>query len=138
MTNLITVFVVRMARGSQVARELWGEGCHGILVTDRYRAYHWYPVRWRQLGWAHLLRDFAAMRERGGRSQEMGEGLLKQARQMVAWGHRVREGPLQRSSFRSYMSPLRQEGQGLLAAGSACGVAKTEGTCREILKRRAA
>src|SRR5215813_12002628 len=30
-----------------------------MLVTDRYSAYNWYPVRWRQLCWAHLLRDFA-------------------------------------------------------------------------------
>ena len=49
-----TVFVVRMSRGGQVARELLGETFSGILVTDRYSAYNWYPVRWRQLCWAHL------------------------------------------------------------------------------------
>jgi transposase len=138
VTSLVTVFVVRLSRGSQVARELVGEGFHGMLVTDRYSAYNWYPVRWRQLCWAHLLRDFEAMRERGGPSQAIGEGLLTQARQMFVWWHRVREGTLQRSSFRSYMSPLRGEVQRLLEAGSTCGVAKTEGTCRELLKRREA
>jgi transposase len=127
-----------MARGSQVARELVGEGFHGMLVTDGYRAYNWYPVRWRQLCWAHLLRDFEAMRERGGTSQAIGEGLLTQARQMFVWWHRVREGTLQRSSFRSYLRSLRQEVQGLLEAGRVCGVAKTAGTCREIVKRREA
>ena len=138
MTSCVTVFLVRMSRGGQVARELLGEQFSGILVTDRYSAYNWYPVRWRQVCWAHLLRDFEAMRGRGGRSEEVGDALLAQAHQMFAWWHRVREGTLQRSTFRSYMSPLRREMERLLEVGSQCGVPTTAGTCREMLKRREA
>lgn len=138
VTRLVTVFLVRMSRGGQVARELLGEQCAGILVTDRYSAYNWYPVRWRQVCWAHLLRDFEAMRDRGGRSEEIGDALLAQAHQMFAWWHRVREGTLQRATFRSYMSPLRREVERLLEVGSQCGVPTTAGTCREMLKRREA
>jgi transposase len=137
-TSLVTVFVVRLSRGGQVARELLGKGFSGILVTDRYSAYNWYPVRWRQLCWSHLLRDFEAMRGRGGTSEAIGEALLDQAHQMFEWWHRVCEGTLKRSTFRSYMTPLRREVERLLEVGSQCGVAKTEGTCREILKRREA
>jgi hypothetical protein len=36
------------------------------------------------------------------------------------------------------MTPLRREVERLLEAGSCCGVPKTAGTCRDILKRRAA
>ena len=138
VTMWVTVFVVRLSRGGQVARELLGEGFAGILVTDRYSAYNWYPVRWRQLCWAHLLRDFEAMRGRSGASEKIGEALLAQAHQMFTWWHRVRAGTLQRSTFRSYMTPLRREVERLLDAGSRCGVSKTEGTCRDILKRREA
>jgi transposase len=138
VTSLVTVFVVRMSRGGQVARELLGERFSGILVTDRYSAYNWYPVRWRQLCWAHLLRDFEAMRDRGGCSAEIGDALLAQAHQRFTWWHRVREGTLQRSTFRSYMTPLRREVERLLEAGSRCGVPQTAGTCRDILKRREA
>lgn len=138
VTSLVTVFVVRMSRGGHVARELLGEGFSGILVTDRYSAYHWYPVRWRQLCWAHLLRDFEALRGRGGRSEEIGDALLAQAHQLFTWWHRVRAGTLKRSTFRSYMTPLRREVERLLAAGSCCGVPKTEGMCWEILKLRQA
>jgi transposase len=53
VTSLVTVFVVQLSRGGQVARERLGEGFPGILGTDRYSAYNWYPVRWRQLCWAH-------------------------------------------------------------------------------------
>jgi len=75
------------------------------------------------------------MRGRGGRSEEIGDALLAQAHQMFTWWHRVREGTLKRASFRSYMTPLRREVERLLVAGSRCGVPKTEGTCRDILKR---
>src|SRR5215471_3767113 len=138
VTSWGTVFAVRMSRGGVVARELLGEAFTGILVTDRYSAYNWDPVRWRQLCGAHLLRDCEAMRARGGRSEEIGEALLAQAHQMFTWWHRVREGTLKRSTFRSYMSPLRREVERLLDAGSRCGVPKTAGTCRDILKRREA
>jgi transposase len=138
VTTGVSVFVVRLSRGGQVVRELLGETFGGILVTDRWSAYNWYAVRWRQLCWAHLLRDIEAMIERGGASQAIGEGLRSQARQMFHWWHRVRDGTLKRSSFRSYMSPVRREVERLLTAGSTCGVPKTEGACRDILKRRQA
>jgi transposase len=138
VTSFVTVFLVRMSRGGHVARELLGEAFSGILVTDRYSAYNWYPVRWRQVCWAHLLRDFEAMRDRGGCSEEIGDALLTQAHQMFTWWHRVRDGTLKRSSFRSAMTPLRREVERLLEAGSRCGVPKTEGTCQDILKRREA
>ncbi|HEY5871084.1 MAG TPA: IS66 family transposase [Candidatus Tectomicrobia bacterium] len=138
VTSWVTVFVVRLSRGGRVARELLGEKFNGILVTDRYSGYHWYPVRWRQLCWSHLLRDFEAIRGRGGTSEAIGDALLEQAHQMFTGWHRVREGTLARSTFRSYMTPLRREMERLLEVGSQCGVAKTEGTCRELLKRRQA
>jgi transposase len=138
VTSWVTVFVVRMSRGGPIARELLGETFAGILVTDRYSAYNWYPVRWRQVCWAHLLRDFTAMRDRGGASAELGAALLVQAHQMFTWWHRVGAGTLQRSTFRAYMSPLRREVERLLELGSRGGVPKTAGMCQDILKRRQA
>ena len=138
VTSWVTVFVVRMSRGGHVARELLGETFSGILVTDRYSAYNWYPVRWRQLCWAHLLRDVEAMRGRDGRSEEIGDALLAQAHRMFTWWHRVRQGTLKRSTFRSDMTPLRREVERLLEAGRESGIPKTAGTCRDILKRREA
>jgi len=138
VTGLVTVFLVRMSRGGQVARELLGEQFAGILVTDRYSAYNWYPVRWRQVCWAHMLRDIEAMIERGGRSADLGGALRIPARQMFHWWHRVREGTLQSSSFRVYMGPVRREVERLLEAGQTCGVPKTEGMCRKILTLRKA
>jgi transposase len=127
VTTWVTVFVVRLSRGAKVAEELLGERFCGILVTDRWSASTWYPTRWRQLCWAHLLRDFAAMRERGGRSQEVGEGLRDQARPMCHWWHQVRDGTLTHAQFRVRLRPLRCRVARLLNAGQTCGVPKTEG-----------
>ena len=107
-------------------------------MTDRWSAYSWYPTWRRQLCWAHLLRDIEAMIARGGQSREIGEALQAQAHQMFHWWHRVRDGTLAHASFGTYMRPIRQEVERLLEAGQTCGVPKTEGVCRDILKRRQA
>jgi len=127
-----------LSRRGKVARERLGEQFWGWLVTDRWSAYTWYPTWRRQLCWAHLRRDIEAMMARGGRSQEIGEALRAQARQMFHWWHRIREGTLAHPTFASSMWPVRREVERLLAAGQTCGVPKTEGTCRAILKRRQA
>jgi transposase len=137
-TAWVTVFVIRLSRSGQVAQELLGDRFWGWLVTDRWSAYHWYPSWRRQLCWAHLLRDIEAMIARGGRAAEIGEALREQARRMFHDWHRVRDGTLSHTSLGSYMRPIRREVERLLEAGQTCGVAKTEGTCRDILKRRQA
>jgi transposase len=138
VTAWVTVFVVRLSRSRKVAKELLGERFWGYLVTDRWSAYTWYPSWRRQLCWAHLLRDIEAMIERGGQSQAIGEALRAQARQMFHWWHRVRDGTLAHASFAHYMRPIRREIERLLDVGQTCGAPKTEGTCRDILKRRQA
>ena len=133
-----TVFVVRRSRRGKVAQELMGAQLWGWWVTDRWSAYHWSPTWRRQLCWAPLWRDIEAMMERGGPSQAMGEAWRGHARQMCQWWQRVRDGPLSHASVASSRRPVRREGERLLKAGQTCGVAKTDGTCREIRKRRRA
>jgi transposase len=138
VTEGVPGFVVRRSRGAKVARELLGERFWGWLVTDRWSAYTWYPSWRRPLCWAHRLRDIEAIIARGGRSAEVGEALRVEARQMFQWWHRVRDGTLTHASFRTDMQPVRREVERLLEAGPRCGVPKTEGSCREIFKRRQA
>jgi transposase len=126
--------VAHLSRGAKVAQALLGERFCGILVMDRWSAYTWYPTWWRQVCWAHLLRDFEAMSERGGRSQEVGEGRREQARQRFHAWHRVRDGSVTHVQFRSAMRPIRRAVARWLKAGQTCGVAKTESGCREVRK----
>ncbi|HEX2246578.1 MAG TPA: IS66 family transposase, partial [Arthrobacter sp.] len=138
VTAWVTVFAIRRPRSGRVAQELLGDRFWGWLVTDRWSAYTWYPTWRRQVCWAHLRRDIEAMIDRGGRSREIGEALRAQTRQMFQWWHRVRDGMLAHGTFARYMWPVRREVERLLAMGQRCGVPKTEGSCREILKLRQA
>jgi transposase len=138
VTPWVTVFVVRPSRHGQVARELLGQDFWGWLVTDRWSGYTWYPTWRRQLCWAHLWRDIEAMPTRGGRSAEIGAALRAQARHLCHWWPRVRDGTLTPPRFRTSMPPIRREVERLREGGQTCGVPKTEGTCRDLLKRRQA
>jgi hypothetical protein len=84
------------------------------------------------------LRDIEAMVAGGGRSQELGEALQAQGRQMFHAWQWVCDGTLTHASFRPSMQPIRWEVERLLEAGQPCGAPKTAGTCGEVCKRRQA
>ena len=90
-----------------VLQELVGERYGGIITSDRAKAYDSHPLRERQLCWAHLMRDFQAMIDRGGPGQGGGEALLEHAQVLFAWWHWVRDGTWRRATFQSYVRTLR-------------------------------
>jgi transposase len=105
----------------------------GLLGTDRYSAYTFWPSVDRQLCWAHLKRDFTAISERGLDSERLGNSLLEQVDRMFGWWHRVRDGTLAHSSFQVYMRAVRHRVETLLAEGTRGTHAKTAKTCAKIL-----
>ena len=131
-TATVTVFLVHARRGAVAAQALLGRFA-GIRVTDRWTAYLAWPLRSRQLCWAHLRRHFVAFAETPGGAGRLGEALLAETAQLFAWWHRVRDGTLARSSFRTYLGPLRQRVEALLRQGTRCPHPKTAAMCREIL-----
>jgi transposase len=131
-TEQVTVFLIRAGRGTEVAKELLGPVL-GVLITDRWCAYAWWPTAFRQICWAHLKRHFQAFVDWGGSAQPIGQALLAETRQLFTWWRRVRDGTLTRSSFRSYVVALRARVKALLEQGAACGHAKTMSMCREML-----
>ena len=131
-TQQVTVFLIRTSRGTAVAKELLGQAL-GVLITDRWCAYAWWPMAARQICWAHLKRHFQAFVDWGGPAKPIGQALLDEEKQLFTWWHRVRDGTLARSSFQSYVVALRGRVKTLLKQGTACGHAKTMSMCREIL-----
>ena len=132
-TQWVAVFLIRPSRGADAAKELLGKA-FGVLITDRWCAYLWWPLRWRQLCWAHLKRHFQAFVDAGGKSARVGAALLQETKLLFEWWHRVRDGTLARSTFRRYVIPLRRRVGALLRKGAVCGYRPTEATCRELLK----
>jgi transposase len=138
VTNLASVFHIALSRGATVVHELLGEAYRQVLTTDRWSAYNGQPLRYRQLCWAHLQRDFQAMVDRGNAGSAIGEELLCCAEDLFTWWYRVRDGTLSRATFRNYMGTVRTMTREALEAGRVCGCAKTSATCAELLKMEAA
>jgi len=108
-----------------------GTAASKVVICDRFRGYLW--VKRRQFCWAHLRRDFQAMIDRGGEAGEVGQRLMEHSDALFEWWHRVRDGTLARSSFRTYVTTMRPFMREDLQRGAACACPKTAGTCRELL-----
>lgn len=107
VTPLVSVFAVALSRSQATAQQLLGAAFDGCLGSDRYSSYSWVDPQQRQLCWAHLIRDFQAMVERSGVSQEIGEAQLRRADRLFHWWHRVRDGTLCHELFVEAVRLLR-------------------------------
>lgn len=134
VTSRVACFLIPARRGAVGLRALLGETITGIVTSDRWSAYHSLDVYRRQLCWAHLLRDFQALVERGGVSQDLGAQLLGLAEDVFHWWYRVRDGTLQRTTLRSYIDSQRPWLRELLARGTRCRCAPTAAFCRNLLE----
>lgn len=132
-TSLVSVFLIHYSRGAEAAREILGHA-FGYLVTDRWKGYDWWPLRYRQVCWAHLKRQFKGFVDLGGSPARIGEKLGDQVRDLFALWHRVRDGTVQRTSFPVLVSPIRVRIKQLLTEGTRCRSKKVAGRCRAILK----
>src|SRR3954451_12210510 len=93
------------------------------------------PAGRRQLGWAHLRRDFQAMIDRGGAAAQVGEDLLFASDLLFGLWQRVRDGTRGRRWLgRQVEGWLRADVRCLREQGAVCGCAKTAGVCAEVLK----
>lgn len=134
VTPLVTIFRVLKSRGAATAKELLGADVWGTIGTDRYAGYHWIDPRQRQLCWAHLKREFIAWSERAGATARIGLALLAVEKQLFILWYRVREGTLAWADFQVAMLPLMARVSTLLQDGVTGADAKTQGTCRNLLK----
>lgn len=60
----LTYFKIYQHRNQLCAKALIGENFSGMIITDRYGAYNWFPQDQRQYCWAHLKRDFKKIADR--------------------------------------------------------------------------
>jgi hypothetical protein len=138
VTPLVTIFRLLKTRGAAGAKALLGEQVWGSIGTDHYAGYHWIDPHQRQLCWAHLKREFVAWSERVGETARIGLALLAVEKQLFALWYRAREGTVAWADFQVAMLPLMAHVSTLLQDGVAGADAKTQGTCRNLLKREAA
>jgi transposase len=137
-TAKVVVYLIRARRSSQVLWEVLGKSYDKVVTSDRAKAYDTLPLAKRQLCWAHLLRDFQAMIDRGGAGAATGESLLFLGQRMLAAWAKVREGHRSRRWFKGLVEDFRHDVKVALEQGASCGCAKTAATCKELLAREQA
>ena len=138
VTPQSSVYAIRHSRGAKGLKELLGEDYAGIIGSDRARAYDCYPLRQRQLCWAHLRRDTQAMIDRGGLGRKVGEQLLEHADVLFAWRRWLREGKWSRRTWQVQLGGLRRSFRQELEWGTRVRCKKTAATCRELLAKERA
>lgn len=118
-----TVYLIRRGRNQTVAREMLGidadaTAYDAIVTSDRAGAYTFLPLEARQICWAHLDRDFQALRERKDpTATRLGAALLTQTDLLFAAWHRYRAGTLSFAALGETLAPVRAAVLGLLREG---------------------
>ena len=129
-----TVFRVAPGRDRGVIQSLIGIGYTGTLVTDRFSAYAWLDLAYRQVCWAHLVRDFQALVDRGGSAAPLGRNALAQARLLFAAWRCFRAGALDRAGLQAALAPVDEALGALLLAGQENPDGRATGLCRALLR----
>ncbi len=123
-------------RGQAQARAVIGKGYLGMVNTDSYAAYHWLDAHRRQLCWAHLKREFEAIKQRGGTSAEIGEKLLEQVKALFDLWRQLRAGSLSREAFDQEMKSVQSQVKGLVEIGATCEQARRGGRAKTCSNTR--
>ncbi len=130
-TKLVSVFKVHARRGKEGMKEALGAFA-GILGTDRWQTYNSF-AGFRQICWAHLMRDFEGFRQSMGRPGRLGQKMHALAQELFKFWHKVRDGTLSRKTFSNrIVPPLRRQLKRFLAQG--LRYPAMQGACLRILK----
>jgi transposase len=132
-TTLATAFLILKSRAKESAQKLLGQA-FGVLVTDRYKGYDWWPLEFRQLCWAHIARDIQAMIDAGGAAKKVGKALERHRRKLFKWWYWFKIGGIDRAGLQRRVDNLRKQVHEALEQGTRCGHKKTAGTCRDLLR----
>ena len=134
VTAPATVFRIAAGRDRGVIQGLVGAAYAGTLVTDRYSAYAWLDVAYRQVCWAHLARDFQALIDRRGPAAPLGREALALVRRLFTAWRRFRAGDPDRPALQTTLAPVQEELAALLHAGQENADARAAGLCRALLR----
>jgi transposase len=133
VTAIATMFCVAASRNGPALRHLLGTAYRGIVGSDRHKPYLALNPTWHQLCWAHLIRNFQALVDRGGRVAVWGADFLEISRIVFRLWHLYREGTIDRATLQGAMAPI-QTAMHLLLAQGARRCDAPEGMCQELLK----
>ena len=137
VTAMATCFYVATSRNGPALRHLIGTAYGGIVGSDRHRPSLALPPERHQLCWSHLVRNFQAVVDRGGRPAVWGSDFLALSRLVFRLWQLFREGTVDRAMLQAAMEPIQQAMHRLLVQGARrCDA--PDGMCQELLAHEAA
>ena len=111
-TNAIAFFVIHASRGYSGLKALVGNVFRGVFSSDRWVAYTLRALRFRQLCWAHLVRDFQTLVDMGGEARKLGERAKELAGELFLIWNDFKKGMIDRPTLRRTMRPVRKDVSG--------------------------
>ena len=127
-----SLYSIHQSRSRSVVHATMGDDYRGVVTSDRFSAYSDIPDGRHQFCWAHLIRDFRAMVDRGGASEPIGTRLLQSGREMIHHWNRCKRNFTKRQTFDTHLRRLKGEILDGLLEGSMCNDPKTAETCRRL------
>ena len=127
-----SLYSIHQSRSRSVVHATMGDDYRGVVTSDRYSAYSDITDDRHQFCWAHLIRDFRAMVDRGGASEPIGARLLQSGREMIHHWNRCKRNVTKRQTFDKHLRRLKGEILDGLLDGSLCSDPKTAETCRRL------
>ena len=132
-TTMVAFFSIHKHRGEEGLLKLLGGKLRGFFTSDRWSAYRCRAVRFRQICWAHLLRDFQKLIERGGSERKVGE----KAKEIGSWifpaWKDFKEGLIDRETLRRCLRPMRMDFRKVMEAGIRLRDCKAATFCQNLL-----
>lgn len=132
-SSLAACYRIDPSRSQKAAKELLGADFGAIAVTDRYKGYYWLDVLQQQMCWAHIIRQFQALSERGGAPGRFGKKLLRAAGEIFNYHREYLEGEKDLDWLKEKLSPTRKRLNDLLIAGTRSRDKKSASFCRGLL-----
>lgn len=132
-TAAVAYFVIHAHRGFLGLNALLGGIYRGVFTSDRWKAYGRRALRLRQVCWAHLVRDFQKLVDRGGESAKVGQDAKELAGHLFAMWNDFKSGDIDRPTLRFAMRWVVKDFLVLLKRGTKLSDEKSATFCQNLL-----
>jgi len=117
-TASVAFFVIHANRGIRGLKALVGGILRGVFTSDRWKAYGIRALHCRQICWAHLIRDFQKLIDRGGEAAGIGKRAKELAGEIFMVWRDFKAGGIDRATLRATLAPVRRQLRSLLEKGA--------------------
>jgi transposase len=136
LSKVAVCFMTAFGRGQDAARRLLGELPEtAVLVTDQYAGYRFVAAEQRQLCWAHVARNVAAIADSSEWvNHPVGARLVLLADRVFRTRHRWENGELKHEQYLRRLRRCRQSWRIQLERGMMLCSSRYRGRCRFLLQ----